>query len=205
MSRWGYESSKEVADDLRQVSVRWLKRYGYLDGTKRGGIEWTSGIGDNKDSIGLQSYISDTESYVRLIYSQTHAATGERKDFDTKVDLVTTPCNFGGVRYWFICPLYKSGVHCGRRVATLYKAGDYFGCRHCYELSYASRNEAYSGWLGDAKKVLDTHKKIDELRQTIKRTSYAGKPTKKWRRLQQLESQYSDSALDFYRNKGLDV
>ena len=50
----------------------------------------------------------------------------------------TTFPNYGGERYWFICPL--SG--CSRRVAKLYKpiGAKYFGCRHCYNLSYASRN-----------------------------------------------------------------
>ncbi|GAG06388.1 unnamed protein product [marine sediment metagenome] len=55
-----------------------------------------------------------------------------------KGHLTSTHCNYGGQRYWFICPL--SG--CNRRVAKLYKPnnGRYFGCRHCYNLAYASMN-----------------------------------------------------------------
>ena len=53
-------------------------------------------------------------------------------------NLTSTFPYYGGERYWFICPL--SG--CGRRVAKLYLpiGAKYFGCRHCYNLSYASRN-----------------------------------------------------------------
>ncbi len=49
----------------------------------------------------------------------------------------------GGVRWWFICPLIKNSTPCRRRVGKLYipPRYKYFGCRHCYELSYRSRQE----------------------------------------------------------------
>ena len=41
--------------------------------------------------------------------------------------------------WWFICPLIKDGIACNRRVLKLYiGGGKYFGCRHCYELTYQS-------------------------------------------------------------------
>lgn len=47
----------------------------------------------------------------------------------------------GGYQYYFICPL-SSDVPCQRKVSVLYlpPGAKYFGCRHCYNLSYASRN-----------------------------------------------------------------
>lgn len=53
------------------------------------------------------------------------------------VPLERTPCDFGGFRYWFVCP----GRGCGRRVSKLYGLGRYFLCRHCHNLAYASQNE----------------------------------------------------------------
>lgn len=44
------------------------------------------------------------------------------------ISIVTTPCNFGGVRYWFQCP------SCGRRCAILYP----LACRICCDGRYAS-------------------------------------------------------------------
>ena len=40
---------------------------------------------------------------------------------------------------WFVCPL----VGCGRRVGKLYlpPGGRYYGCRHCYRLTYESAQE----------------------------------------------------------------
>ena len=62
----------------------------------------------------------DSIGYVKFNYTVTDRNTGEKTDYDYKVQLTTTPCNLGGVRYWFICPLSKNGVYCGRRVAKLY-------------------------------------------------------------------------------------
>jgi hypothetical protein len=67
---------------------------------------------------------------------------------DYKVELVATRCQFGGVRWWFICPLDLDGVKCGRRVQKLFLPSKgrflsahpprYFGCRACHELTYTS-------------------------------------------------------------------
>src|SRR5207253_2236084 len=54
------------------------------------------------------------------------------------VRLVTTPCHLGGVRWWFVCPLSRGGVACGRRPRKLYLVGRYFGCRRCHGLTYTS-------------------------------------------------------------------
>ena len=53
------------------------------------------------------------------------------------ISLQTTPCHYGGERYWFTCP----ASNCGRRVALLYLCGHYFACRKCYKLAYPSQRE----------------------------------------------------------------
>ena len=59
------------------------------------------------------------------------------------IELATTPCRYGGLRYWFICPLVKNGYPCHRRITKLYlpSGGTYYGCRHCYDLTYESCQE----------------------------------------------------------------
>jgi hypothetical protein len=54
--------------------------------------------------------------------------------------IATTRPRFGGLRWWFVCPLTVNGRPCGRRVGKLYlpPAGRYFGCRHCHDLTYTS-------------------------------------------------------------------
>lgn len=53
------------------------------------------------------------------------------------VELDTTHCNYGGKRYWFLCPI------CKKRVAKIYlpPKGKYFACRACHYLTYRSCNE----------------------------------------------------------------
>ncbi|WP_296711594.1 hypothetical protein [Rhodoblastus sp.] len=57
------------------------------------------------------------------------------------VGLVRSPCNLGGERTYFICSGVGSGHVCGRRVVKLYAARQYFLCRKCLGLAYASQNE----------------------------------------------------------------
>jgi hypothetical protein len=37
--------------------------------------------------------------------------------------------------------MYSGGQYCGRRVAVLYGLREYFACRRCYGLAYASQQE----------------------------------------------------------------
>ncbi len=64
------------------------------------------------------------------------------------IPLGTTRPNYGGLRWWFRCPLKApSGRRCGRRVGKLYlPPGEaYFACRECHELTYQCRQEHRCG------------------------------------------------------------
>ena len=179
-----YWSKKEEADSLKKIEMWWLKKYGYLEPNcwKSGGIKWTHGFSGQESSVGIQTSIMEDEKYLRIYYTQTNR-DGSKQDFDYKIPITTTPCYFGGKRYWFICPWYANGKYCGRRVGVLYLGGKYFACRHCYDLTYSSKNEnrRYKSYPLFA--VLGGYKKTEELEGKIKRRFYAGKPTRKQRRL----------------------
>lgn len=190
-------SAKDEVEDTLRLSVPFLYRHGYFRGFRAGTVTWTSGFGAQKRSVGIEVEARDGGGYLRIHYTQTDNGTGEKKDFDYRVLLASTPCRFGGVRYWFRCPCSRDGAPCGRRVGTLYKNGDYFACRHCYDLTYGSRklNRAYLRASGFG--VILNDQKIDELEKSIKRRTYAGKPTRKQRRLQRLYAQTARYAQDF--------
>lgn len=174
-----YCSKKTEADGLKQVSVFFLKKHGYfIHRQYAGDITWSRND-EKRGSIGIQTYLSENEKYIRFIYTQTNRDTGDTQDFDYNVQLATTPCNYGGVRYWFVCPLSTHGVYCGRQVGVLYKSGDYFGCRHCHNLSYACRN--LSGFFKAAGKTISIPE-LERMEEKIKRKHYAGMMTKKYRR-----------------------
>jgi hypothetical protein len=52
--------------------------------------------------------------------------------------ITRTACNYGGWRYWFLCPT------CKRRCGLLYRRGysEYFACRKCHDLTYRSVQDA---------------------------------------------------------------
>ena len=51
------------------------------------------------------------------------------------VKVITTPCNYGGVRHWFACP------NCLRKCCIIYSANSGLACRLCYRLCYPIENE----------------------------------------------------------------
>jgi hypothetical protein len=174
---------KQEADSLQKIGIYWLKKNGFLQGWKSGGVQWTNGWSDKKSSIGIEISTGNfpdektEDGYIRFQYTQTDL-NGDKKDFDYKTSLTTTPCNFGGVRYWFICPLSVNGRYCGRRVGVLYKAGDYFGCRHCYNLTYSSRLK--SGIFKTTSNI--SIPEIEALEKELKTKFYKGKMTKRYKR-----------------------
>jgi hypothetical protein len=65
--------------------------------------------------------------------------TPRRKRSSSAYGLPGRRATWGGRRPWFICSGYSRTRYCGRCVALLYGAGDFFACRRCYGLAYASR------------------------------------------------------------------
>jgi hypothetical protein len=199
MGRWS-GSGKSEADSLKKVETSFLRKHGYFCGWKSGTITWTHGWSDEKSSVGIEVCTMNDENYLRIHYTQTDHYSEEKKDFDYRIPLTSTPCWFGGKRYWFICPWYKNGVYCGKRVGVLYKDGDYFACRHCYDLTYESRKENRHSGFHALFSVLRLEKKIDELQERIKRPYYGGSPTRKQRRLERL---YQLAHFNFQKSKNV--
>jgi hypothetical protein len=86
---------------------------------------------------------------------------------------ITTPCNYGGQRYWFKCGL------CKKRRAVLYYSHQHEGfyCRECLGLGYESQNA--SKWY------LTWHRAIEKLERPdfSRRTKYyKGRWTKAYSR-----------------------
>jgi len=180
--------SKDEADSCKKIEIWWLlrdikERGGYKSTTVRWGEDGSAG------RVGVTVSIWGEEKYVQFSYSQTDYRTGEKRDFDYKVPVVETTCHFGGTRYWFQCSLFKKGTHCGRCVGVLYKGGDYFGCRHCYELTYSSQKTNRRGGMYALYRSLETYIKIDKLADKSKRYFYAGKLTKTQKRIDELRGE----------------
>lgn len=175
--------AKTEADGLNRISIKFLLKHGYLSGGRWGVLSWTGPYQDEAPSVGVQTNTMSEPGFLRIVYARTNSGTDEKKEFDYKVPLTTTPCGFGGIRYWFTCPWYRDGNYCGKRVGVLYQAGPYFACRHCYDLCYHSQLENRRSRFSGLTRVFDLEEKVEALREQIKRPYYAGKPTRKMRKL----------------------
>ncbi len=196
------ENIQLEADFIKQLRISLLKKEGYLNCSVSGTVRW--GEGDETSALRLESHMDEYHPYFRLLYTQTDAE-GNKKSFDYKIFLHRTPCYYGGYRYWFMCPLPRSGMTCGRLSAVLYKAGDYFGCRHCYNLTYQCRkhntNYSLNSWIR-SRKIMN---KIEKLEQEVRRAEYRGKPTNKQQKLDRAYDHIVGEVRKFSRSRILSV
>ncbi|MFC1496289.1 hypothetical protein ACFL52_02625 [Candidatus Margulisiibacteriota bacterium] len=123
------------------ISTKFIKQQGHFrSDISRGSVICSRG-GEKIGSAGFTVSTAEKDQYINFRYTYTNNNTDYKEDMNYMVRLITTPCNYGGHRWWFICPLLINGNYCGRRVGVLYLAGKYFGCRHCYNLTYTSSKE----------------------------------------------------------------
>ena len=171
-----YYNRKPTAEESCDISIFQLKDWGMLTESTNRVVEWfNKNTGKKTARVVVATEMTD-EPRVIFLYTTTDR-DGNKADYDYTAPLVTTPCNFGGKRYWFLCPV------CYSRVGALYLIrGDVrFACRYCNNITYRSRNRCNMGAFGH------TSRQIDQLRSEIKRWTWRGRPTRKVRRLRYLE------------------
>jgi hypothetical protein len=141
---WWRPSKKNVVEDCRRLDAnRWMREDILKSGVHHiGSWVWYSdaSLREKNSEIGYEVNTLDHPPWLRLTYT----FTASKHDIDYRIRLVTTRPRFGGLRWWFICPLGVDSRACGRRVGKLYlpPGGRYFGCRHCYNLTYTSCQES---------------------------------------------------------------
>lgn len=122
-------SHPDTVDNTRRVDIRYMRRCGLLKPLTVGTLSWTR----NGHPSGEVSYrVEDRRLVLNYRY---RSGGGDWQDVEQAIALETTPCNYGGVRYWLTCP------GCLRRCAVLCGAGKLFYCRKCYRLPYQTQLE----------------------------------------------------------------
>src|SRR5262245_52379356 len=143
---WRRFDKKTTVEDCKGIDANRWKREGILKAgvLLYGSWRWTYPSGGGFSV----NYEVDTRELtwptVRLWYSWVWTSTQEQELADYRVRLTTTRPRFGGLRWWFVCPLVVRGQPCCRRVGKLHlpPLGRYFGCRQCYDLTYTSCQES---------------------------------------------------------------
>lgn len=143
--RWIGRDAKQTVEDCLTLNVDKLARDKLIRTIPwQGSLVWTNTrTREQIASVGYTCMPQGEDLVLTLIYSVKRG--DDKHDVRLPVHLQKTIPGMGGVRWWFTCPLVKRGRECERRVGRLYlpPGGIYFGCRHCYDLTYTSCQESH--------------------------------------------------------------
>jgi len=156
---------KTQVEDCLALDVNILNRKGALRAGCMGTISWSGG-----SEIGIFAYERepDFELVLRLSYSGRYGPVSQI------IPIIWTVPNYGGKRPWFRCDHQGYGVGCGRRVGKLYlpPGAMYFACRHCYDLTYQSRQEWTNPTTKALIKTLNLMQELDRLGRKGRRSRH---------------------------------
>ena len=141
MGGWGSgrSSGRPTAELSKRIDIAWMIRTGKARPGHwiSGSLHWTCG----GQPSGWISYEADMReaaaSELRLSY--TRGSGEDREQVKQTIRLTYTLPNYGGRRWWMICP------YSGRRVGKLYmpNGGDRFASRKAWRLGYHCQRVAH--------------------------------------------------------------
>jgi hypothetical protein len=159
---WTDVMTRKVNTGLcRTLSVKTLKMMGVFDADRvdeRFCIRWVNEFGEDAGKVTITPQVGGNGNKRSLRVEIGGSVTGQ------VIQITTTPCFYGGVRHWFLCPAVVAGVLCEDRVGRLYlpPGGRVFGCRHCYGLTYESCQQSHK-----YDRVMEHLEGLDEANLTI--------------------------------------
>jgi len=124
-----YEIIREIQRGQTEISV-----------FKPAGMPWhMHGLSKKVGSVGAELKRVGNGGLILNLGYTVNIDGADQSVFET-IRLESTLLCSGGYRWWFSCPRGFDNIHCHRRVQKLYLPPGclYFGCRHCYDLTYMS-------------------------------------------------------------------
>ena len=149
---WADVMTRKVNTGLcRTLSVRTLKTMGVFDADRvdeRFCIRWVNGFGEDAGGVNITPQAGGNGNKRSLRVEMAGCVTSGGSSVTVTgqdIQITTTPCYYGGVRYWFLCPASVDGVLCENRVGVLYlpPGAQVFGCRQCHGLTYESCQKSH--------------------------------------------------------------
>jgi len=134
-SYYRWDTKTTVEECLTLDMCRFIRKSWAIPGERIvSSISWSSN-GKVTNSISYEADLTDSQDgWIRLLYSH------KNETLDYTISLSTTQPNYGGLRWWFICPIS------GQRTQKLYKPRGhrYFASRKTKGLTYQSQREDYA-------------------------------------------------------------
>jgi len=185
-------TKKIEAQNLIRLPISLLTRSHAFRGLVRLEFGANNVCGQASASFVIYVVASKEKPFARFSYTQHEH--GRPIDYIYTIPLTTTACHYGGKRYWFVCQ--SSAKECGRRVSMLYMSKTFFTCRHCARVTYKSKS------LTGLRKRIGVVSAYEVRRLLLdgRWHSYAGKPTKRYLRLQRKQRRV-EAAIKFMKDK----
>lgn len=187
--RWHWYTKKTTVEECHRISVRDFNK-GLLNRRyAETRIVYESETDNAKLARVFAKYAVD-----RLLDKAGREKPHRPAQTGQQFKLTRTPCNYGGWRYWLLCPT------CGRRCGKLYKPyyGWRYACRGCHDLTYTSAQEAHeydrSKGIGHLARNLDLFARAELVQRKIDRAHIG---SKRWRRLLERHDQIMNQLLPF--------
>jgi len=134
----GRQGGRPTADSSLRIDLAWMLRTARAcEGSHIwGSLQWTCG-GRGSGSISYAAKMHE-RGLERLELAFTRTQQAEPKEIRQTVRLTNTRPNYGGKRWWMLCPVN------GKRVGKLYlpSGGDIFASRSAWQLGYQSQRDA---------------------------------------------------------------
>src|SRR5687768_9332020 len=113
--RWQEYRKKTTVEESLPLDVRIsLPRQGLY---AFGNLAWTTSSHQTIATVGFETDIREqNNANVHLCYEVN--SVGQAVDY--RIALTTTRPQFGGLRWWFVCPLIVDGKTCGKRAGKLF-------------------------------------------------------------------------------------
>ncbi|WP_146807047.1 hypothetical protein [Acetobacter cibinongensis] len=134
-----YEGRPRVGA-AKQIKIGAMAKMGALTEGWSASLKWSGSGCDDMEG----TFADDT-----LRLSWNVEADRESLHVVMPISVSWSDCNYGGRRPWMICP------YCARRVSTLHLSSNskQLACRHCFNMTYESRNVDAIGrsWMREEK------------------------------------------------------
>lgn len=158
--RGGHNRTHIQANSNSRLDLKYFKQYLKPNIVAEGSTGWINPkTKEDTGTIGIRFYKCEL---IELKYTVKDNYTGEKESIEEKINLEKTKCNYGGYRYWFVCP------RCNEKYRILYIRNNRYRCRFCNKVNYYIQQANKDGGL------MQVREKMSRIEKKLKHDEYAG-------------------------------